>query len=949
MSKPYVMHVISGTHWDREWRHTAEQSKPRLIELVDSIIEVLERRPEYKSFCLDGGSVVLEDYLAVRPENRSRVEKLVRGGRITLVNWYTLPETFTVAPEALIRNIKKGRDMAREFGGHIASGYTATSYGQLSQTPQIYNGFGINNIIFYRGTHKDVYDPLFSWEGKDGSKLFVLRTFDEVTRTNWFFYVHQPLVLGKPPRNLTHFYSRQTLPTHMCDEEYYERAFVLLKEKKQFRNDPAALKKALGYIVTQAKPYMVGPHLLAMNMEDNDVPFDLLPEMIDALNGVSDEFDIRQSTIDEYMAAILEKADHSKLKRHHGEIRFTTWERGCFNSLLAATHTSRIRLKILNERAETKLMYHAEPLAAFLAQLGGEYPKSLLDRAWQHLLLNHAHDSICGAAVDKAHADMLVNFSVALHMSEEVCARSIMKLMPQLNLGGFAETDHTVTVFNTLPYARQEVMQLTIDLPSQCATEDMEAPGMVKNVGDDKIEFFDLVTAEGREIPYELLSAEPINMAIERDLDTKGIKMPMVRRRILAQIEAPALGYATYALRPRGPKYIKFPEPAPDRLLLARSNGVLENEFLRVQINPQGTFSMLHKPTGHQMENLHYFTDSGEVGDAHLSFQPMRNPIMTNLGSVACITMLESNTMRGIYRIDSEITVPAAATLDKRDRLREEKTIPLTTWLTLEKGTPWLKIRVTLDNAARDHRLQVNYPSRIQSNTASVESAFAIDQRDTRWTDSADNRETSYTFHPMQNFVDLSDGQLGLAVLNQGMREYEIRDDAERTIALTLLRTQRAYMTANGDMTPDEFDHYTGLHSFGTHDYHYALYPHTGDWCEGGVLQAAYRHKVAPLAVQSVPHGEGGLPASQSFITLLPSDKLMVSAVKQADDGRGMLVRVWNTTAEKVKATLQTTLPARTAALLKLDETVEQELTLKNGKVEFTSGPHKISTILLQK
>ena len=104
MKKKMTMHVITGTHWDREWRHTAEQSKLRLTDLVDSIIDILEKDPEYNSFILDGGTIVLEDYFTVRPEMKEKVKSLIERKKLFVVSWYTLPETYTVAPEALIRN-----------------------------------------------------------------------------------------------------------------------------------------------------------------------------------------------------------------------------------------------------------------------------------------------------------------------------------------------------------------------------------------------------------------------------------------------------------------------------------------------------------------------------------------------------------------------------------------------------------------------------------------------------------------------------------------------------------------------------------------------------------------------------------------------------------------------------------------------------------------------------
>lgn len=62
-----IVHLISGTHWDREWRHTAEQSKLRLADLMDNIIDILENKPSYECFCVDGGTIVLEDYFTIHP------------------------------------------------------------------------------------------------------------------------------------------------------------------------------------------------------------------------------------------------------------------------------------------------------------------------------------------------------------------------------------------------------------------------------------------------------------------------------------------------------------------------------------------------------------------------------------------------------------------------------------------------------------------------------------------------------------------------------------------------------------------------------------------------------------------------------------------------------------------------------------------------------------------
>jgi hypothetical protein len=200
----------------------------------------------------------LEDYFSVRPENKERLKKLIKDKRIFLVKWYTLPDMFIVNPEALIRNLLIGENVGKEFGGCMNVGYTATSYGQISQLPQIYQNFGIDTVFFYRGLNKYVVPPCFRWKGPDGSELLGIRGFDIVTRTNWFFFVHQPLVLNKTPRDLTYFFDPKQLPVHLADELSYELDFQVLKEDINFKSDETSLKKALDLILQQLKNHNIG-------------------------------------------------------------------------------------------------------------------------------------------------------------------------------------------------------------------------------------------------------------------------------------------------------------------------------------------------------------------------------------------------------------------------------------------------------------------------------------------------------------------------------------------------------------------------------------------------------------------------------------------------------------------------------------------------------------------
>jgi len=928
MTKKYIMHVLSGTHWDREWRYTAEQSKLRLADLIDSLITLMENNPEYSYFHLDGGIIVLEDYVSVHPEMEQRLARLIQKGRILLVPWYTLPDMFIVMPECIIRNLLMGHRIIEPHGKAMKSGYTATSYGQTSQLPQIYQGFGIANIFFYRGTNKYALPSCFLWQAPDGSRIRVFRCFDVVTRTNWFFFVHQPLCLGKKPCDLAYTFQSSELPVHLADEDSYELDFQVLEEDPSFNRDPAVLRKVLQSIFKQASTQSLGPHLLALNMEDNQKPYPMLTQMIKALNTVSENVKIIQNTIDRYAKEVEESLPDDSLDVREGEMRHPAIEPG-FNGLLGAVLSSRVNLKILNEWAETQMVFLAEPLASIASIFGWSYPTNNLIRAWKSLLANHAHDSICGAAVDQAHKDMLYRFSETQMVAEEVTRRSLEAIWKQIDTRDIGKESLTLTIFNTLPFSRKEVAFAVVDVPENL-----------------NIQHFDLFDSKGEQVSFEMLVKESIQMRVERELDTS-VTFPATRYRLLIEAEVPGMGYATYILKPRQPIYVKYPKLGSERVLIATPDGILENEYLKVLIHENGRFDLTDKQNGRIYSGLHYFTDSGEVGTAHQSYGPLRNFTVTSIGCKANLTLLESNPLRGVYQVDLVMRIPAAATPDGKDRLRQTVDLPISFCITLRKGSRCVKIKTSLENKARDHKLRVMFPTGIQTDYSFAESAFAIEKRSLLWEETGDNMESYFAFKPMQNFVDTSNGKCGLAFLNKGMREYEVLDDASRTLAITLLRTHRAYMTANEVMTPEELDKYTGSHVFGKLQFQYALYPHQGNWQEGAVLRQAYCHKVPLKIIQGVAN-KGVLPALGRFFEIEPAEKLIFSALKQTEDEKGILMRFWNSTEEALQARIKTSLPFTSVKKVRLDETPGEDLELKKGELILPVKKGEIVSIIFE-
>ena len=155
----------------------------------------------------------------------------------------------------------------------------------------------------------------------------------------------------------------------------------------------------------------------------------------------------------------------------------------------------------------------------------------------------------------------------------------------------------------------------------------------------------------------------------------------------------------------------------------------------------------------------------------------------------------------------------------------------------------------------------------------------------------------------MNSFVDLSDGKSGLALLNDGLKAYEIRDDADRNLCLTLLRCYPLRICVTSDMI-DYSQIEKGSQCPGKHTFRYALMPHAGDWAKGGVWKASERFNLGFLAAQIGPSTLGTEPLSKAFLELDP-DNLHISTIKRSEDGKGWVVRLLNPFDEAIEGRLR--------------------------------------------
>src|SRR6266540_3866236 len=103
-----IFHLIAHTHWDREWYLPRATFHARLVSMLDDLIERLQADAGFRTFLLDGQTVLLEDYLRARPERENDLKALVKTGRLQIGPWYVLADELIPSGESLIRNLLLG-------------------------------------------------------------------------------------------------------------------------------------------------------------------------------------------------------------------------------------------------------------------------------------------------------------------------------------------------------------------------------------------------------------------------------------------------------------------------------------------------------------------------------------------------------------------------------------------------------------------------------------------------------------------------------------------------------------------------------------------------------------------------------------------------------------------------------------------------------------------------
>ncbi len=407
-----VLHIISHTHWDREWYLPFELFRMKLVEMIDNLLDLLAQDPDFKHFHLDAQTIVLEDYAQVRPGRIEELRAHIRSGRVLVGPWYEQNDEFLTTGESTVRNLLTGMDLARRSGGCMRLGYIPDQFGHVSQMPQILRQFGLDTAILGRGRNIHPGDSAeFRWQAPDGSE--VLGSF------------------------MVHWYNNA----------------------QRFPEDPEAAAYFLDTIVERLSQHARSRHLLLMNGVDHLEAQENLSPILKQLQRDRPQYDIRHSILPDYVQALRKEMADAKLPLLKGELR-----QGNENFILANTASTHVDVKRANIASSIRLERAVEPFITLERLVGyTSIPSDYLIYCWKLLMQNHPHDSICACSHDGVIADMKNRFQRLNQNLDGLQDRCLSRYGKLVNKGGLQGADQLLLIFNPNSQPLSAVVHAGID------------------------------------------------------------------------------------------------------------------------------------------------------------------------------------------------------------------------------------------------------------------------------------------------------------------------------------------------------------------------------------------------------------------------------------------------------------------------------------------------------
>ena len=223
-----------------------------------------------------------------------------------------------------------------------------------------------------------------------------------------------------------------------------------------------------------------------------------------------------------------------------------------------------------------------------------------------------------------------------------------------------------------------------------------------------------------------------------------------------------------------------------------------------------------------------------------------------------------------------------------------------------------------VDWKEHQHLLKVHFPLAVHTDEATFDIQFGNLTRKVHTNTSWDMARFESGAH---KWIDLSEGRYGVSILNDCKYGHSVKD---ANVGLTLIKS---------GIEPNPMCDYE------MHYFTYSLYPHAGGWRDGGTVREGYFLNQRPV----VAPGKAALPE----FSLVSSDSpnVVIETVKKAEDGNGVIVRLYECENALTKAGLSWHCPVKEAWECSALEDKRSQLQVNSGRIEVPMRPYEIKTV----
>lgn len=890
------IHVIPHSHWDREWYFTTSRSKVYLMKDLGDVLNTLENDPEFKYFMVDAQGSLLDDYIKWRPQDKERISKLVNEGRLVIGPWYTQTDQLVISGESIVRNMYYGMKRCESFGKYMNVGYVPDSFGQSGNMPQIYRQFGIEDTLFWRGVSDDMVKHTdYNWRGDDGSVVFT-------TQIPFGYYIGGNI--PEAPEENDEFWKKE------CFE------------------------KAGGRSATR--------HIYFPNGFDQAPVRTNLPQLVQERNEKDPENEYVISCIEDYIKDV--KSENPELEEVQGELVIAKHMR-----IHKSIFSSRSDLKVMNTQIQNYVTNVMEPLLTISYNLGNEYPHEAVAEIWKLLFENAAHDSIGSCISDTANEDVYVRYKQARDI-----AVNLVELHSRLIAANVKnDADMTFTVINTLPQKRKDTVIVKTYVPGGK---------------------FAIIDENGNDVDYTIIKSRDLtdyvlSQTIMLDPSRKFYVPDQVLEVTMAikANDVPALGYVQYSI-----------DTKKDSHKETADKKVLENEYYAIEVEENGSLTIVDKANNVTYKNQGILVENGDDGDS-FNYSPPRKDMEVFSNESKCTVKISGSDIYDQAEIHFDMVVPAD--LDERAEGKVSVTMPVDMTVALRKDSKVIDFNVKVDNKGLSHRLCVLFDSQIVSAFNYADQQFGLIKRPNyyekemklymesmnnktekkagiqelaNWAnDQSTWQEPPISIEPTQSYVSLTDGKTAIAVIPQGVREYEVLDDSK--IRLTLFRTYGFMGKENliyrpGRASGERIIETPAAQLLKEMEFNFGFTSYAGDINDSDIDTLAKQYNTNMEVYTYAEFLNGRLIFSQREIdgenakihSLFETEgNLVVSAVKKAEEDDGYIIRLYNGKDHKnLDDKIKFNFDIKEAYYTNLKEEKTEEIKIENNTISVKELSH---------